>query len=171
LATLSPQQIGAGRTGGPLYRNSQSAALTIREAVAAFLRSLSGLTPIVGTRIYKQDPSQQSKYPCLVIEQPTRNYGMNLAGADGTSIATVQITAMSLQESTAVAAMEVVRNNWQGFRGTQSGVPILWAYLDDEVDGTTPPPDASDQWIYQVAVTYRIKHRVPMPTSVSQTNV
>lgn len=171
MPTLSPQQTGAGRTGGSLYRPAQTPTLTIREAVAAWLRGLSALTAIVGTRIYKQDPSQLSSYPCVVIEQPSREYGRNLAGADGTSLADVQITALALKESQAVAIAEAVRNSWQCFRGTQSGVAILWAYLDDEADGSTAPPDGSDQWIYQNAVIYRIKHRVPLPTFVTQTNV
>ena len=145
--------------------------LTLREAIAAWVRSLSSLTPLVAGRVYKQDPSQVSKYPCVVIEQPTRDYGMNHSGADGTSWATVQLTAMALFESQSVAIAEVIRNNCQGFRGMQSGVAIMRCYLDDEADGTTPPVAASDRWIYQVAITYRIQHRVPMPTSVTQTNV
>lgn len=169
--TLSPQQFGANRFGGPLYRASAPVTvLTLREAVMAWLRTLTSLTAIVGQRVYKQDPSQVALYPCIAVEMPTRDYGYNHSGADGTSIGTIQITAISSQESSAVAAVEVIRNNWQGFRGTQSGVPIMWAYLDDEADGTTEPPDGSDGWIYQVAVSYRIKHRVPLPTSVTQVN-
>jgi hypothetical protein len=171
VATLSPQRFGANRFGGPLFRvPSNVTVLTLREAVMAWLRSLSPLTSIVGQRIYKQDPSQMSLYPCIAVEMPTRDYGYNHSGADGTSTGHIQITALSSSESSAVAAIEVIRNNWQGFRGTQSGVPIMWAYLDDEADGTTEPPDGSDGWIYQAAVTYRIKHRVPAPTSVTQVN-
>jgi hypothetical protein len=145
--------------------------LTLREAVNARLRGLSALTAIVGNRIYKQDPSQLSSYPCIAVELPERSYGYNLAGHDGTSLATLKFTAFSSTESAAVAAIEVIRNSMQGFRGLQSGVPILWCYLDGEEDDTVPPPDGSDQWIYEASVTYRVKHRVPTPSSVTQTNV
>jgi hypothetical protein len=185
-AFTSPQVAVASTTPNTLYFNSRpfsSVAFnsslgpvtyvtqSIRQAVAAWLRTLTGLTQLVGTRIYWSDPSQIAKYPCIAVKVNTRDYGYNLSGHDGTSLATVQITALALTESSAISVIEIVRNNFQGFRGLQSGVPILWCYLGDEADGTTEPPDGSDQWIYQAAVEYRIKHRVPMPTSVTQTNV
>jgi hypothetical protein len=153
------------------FGGTNGVILSLRQAVNAWLRSIPGLTAVVGTRIYKEDPSQMSLYPCLAVELPTRSYGHNLAGADGTSLATLKFTAYSLLESSAVAAIEAIRNNADGFRGIQSGVPILRCFLDEEEDDTVPPPDGSDQWIYSASVTYLIKHRVPTPTSVTQTNV
>lgn len=170
MATLSPQQFGANRFSGPLFRGAAT-ILDFRQAINAWLRSLSALTAVVSTRIYKQDPSQLALYPCLAVEMPERRYGHNLAGADGTSDATVKFTAYSLYESSAVAAIEAIRNSLDGFRGSQSGVAILRCFLDDEEDATVPPPDGSDQWIYAPSVTYIIRHRVPAPTSVTQTNV
>jgi hypothetical protein len=148
-----------------------STVLTLREAVVAWLRSLSPLASIIASRVYFEQPSQLSLYPCVTVKVTARSYGKNLYGADGTSLATVEILPLSLQESSCIAAAEVIRNNCDGFRGTQSGVPILWCKLDDESDDSTPPPDGSDMWIYQVPVNYRIKHRVPLPTSVTQVNV
>ncbi len=134
----------------------------LRQAVVAWLRTLGDLSAIIGTRIYFDQPSQLSSYPCVVVEVTKRSYGHNHSGPDGTSQATVQITSLaSLRgEAQAVAASEVVRNNADGFRGLQSGVAILRCFLGDEADGATPPPDGSDQWIYQVALEYEIAHRV-----------
>ncbi len=101
-----------------------------------------------------------SLYPCVVVQVSKRTYGHNHSGADGTSQATVQITTLSATEAVAIAASEVVRNNADGFCGTQSGVQILRCFLGDEADGATPPPDGSDSWIYQVALEYEIAHRV-----------
>ncbi len=112
-----------------------------------------------------------SLYPCVTVQVTDRAWGRNLAGPDGTSTATVEIDGLALHESTCIAIAEAIRNNFDGFRGLQSGVPILWQKYQNESDDTTEPPDGSDAWIYHVIVKYRIKHRVPLPTSVTQTNV
>lgn len=145
-------------------------AATLREAVRAWLVSQSSVTAVVGQRVYFAVPSQLAAYPCIAVMVPTRSYGHNLAGADGTSVATVEITALGLTESDCIAAAEAVRNFADGFQGTQSGVAIMTCLYDDESDPTpVPPPDGSDNWICQATIDYRVKHRVPRPTSVTQT--
>ncbi len=132
----------------------------LRESVVGFLNSMTLLTALVGNRIYFEDPSQLALYPCVVVQVTKRTYGHNLAGPDGTSLATVQITTISGSESSGIAIAEVVRNNMDGFRGFQSPVPILRCLYSDEADTAIPPPTGSDQWIYQVALEYEIAHRV-----------
>jgi hypothetical protein len=132
---------------------------------------MPSLASIIGSRIYFSNPSQLSQYPCLTVNVGKREYGYNLAGHDGTSLATIDITAYSLTEASAIAIAEIIRNNFQGFRGTQSGVAILRCFLDDESDDTSQPIDGSDQWIYECSLSYVVKHRVPVPTNVTQTDV
>lgn len=158
---------GFGGVGG-------SAPLTLREAVRAWLVSQASVTSLVGSNVYFGVPSQLAAYPCLVILVPTRSYGHNLAGADGTSVATVEITGLGLRESQCVAMAEAIRNFADGFQGVQSGVPIMSCLLDDPAEADpvpVPPPDGSDQFIYQITLDYRVKHRVAKPTSVTQTPV
>jgi hypothetical protein len=135
-------------------------AFELRQSIVAWLQSLANLTTIIGPRVYFEAPSQASMYPCLAVQITKREYGHNHSGPDGTSRATAQITALAYSEATAIAAVEVVRNNVDGFRGLQSGIAILRCFLGDEADGVTPPVDGSDQWIYQVALEYEIAHRV-----------
>jgi hypothetical protein len=149
----------------------QGGILTFREAIIARLNSIAALTTLVGTRIYWDDPSQLSVYPCLVVQVANRDYGHNLDGADGVSVATVSIEAISQFESISVACIEAVRNSLDGFRGPQSGVGIMSCYLEDEVDATTPPLAGHKEWIYHVVTEWKIKHRVPAPTAVTQTSV
>jgi hypothetical protein len=129
------------------------------------------LGELIGNRIYFSNPSQLSQYPCLTVVVRTRAYGYNLGGHDGSSLATVEITALALRESDAIEIAEVIRNNMQGFRGLQTGVAILRCFLDEESDDTSQPIDGSDQWIYEATLSYVMKHRVPYPTDVTQTNV
>jgi hypothetical protein len=146
------------------------AVLTLREAVAAWLRSQSSVASIVGNRIYFGQPSQRASYPCLAFKISSRSYGHNLAGADGTSIATITFIALGNAQSQTVAVAEAIRNFADGFRGLQNGVAILSCLLDDESDDEYQPPDGSDVWIYQTSLDYVVKHRVPSPSSVTQTN-
>lgn len=148
-----------------------SGALSLREAVIAWLKSLSTLTSIVGSRVYFSAPSQISSYPCVAVKVSERSWGRNLSGADGTSTATVEIDGLGLTESSCIAIAEAIRNNFDGFRGTQSGLPILSNYYTEESDDIFDPVDGSDQHIYSALQKYRVKHRVPLPTSVTQTNV
>ncbi len=148
-----------------------SPPLTLREAVVAWLNSLTALVALVGTRIYFADPSQLSLYPCVVVQVTNRSYEHNLAGSDGVSLATVHIEAISQFESVSVACVETWRNYFDGFRGTQSGVPIGRCFLNDEFDAETPPLAGSDLWIYHVVTEYVIWHRVPLPTNATQTNI
>ncbi len=149
---------------------------TIREAIVSFLNSLVPLTAIVGPRIYWAHPSQKSNYPNVCVGVSERSWGHNLDGADGTSTATFDITVQHQDpggsgESTCVAMAEAIRNYFDGFRGTQVSVAILSIFLMDEGDDQVASIDGSDNWVYQIALTYRVRHRVPTPTSVSQTNV
>ncbi len=144
---------------------------TFREAVVAWLNSITALTDLIGDRIYYADPSQLSVYPCVVVYIPTREYQHNLSGSSGVSLATVHIEAISQSESQSQACMEAIRNNLDGFRGTKSGVSIGRCFLEDEYDAQTPPLAGGLTWIYHYATEYKIWHRVPLPTSVTQTNI
>ncbi len=149
---------------------------TIREAIVSFLNSLVPLTAIVGPRIYWAHPSQKSNYPNVCVGVSERSWGHNLDGADGTSTATFDITVQHQDpggsgESTCVAMAEAIRNYFDGFRGTQVSVAILSIFLMDEGDDQVASIDGSDNWVYQIALTYRVRHRVPAPTSVTQVNV
>lgn len=150
-------------------------SLTLREAVVAKLNSITALTNSVNTRIYYEDPSQLSIYPCVVVQIPDRGWDHNLDGADGVSTATVHIEAISQYESVTMACLEAVRNQLDGFRGyftnSNTGVAVMTCLLQDEFDQTTPPLAGSDLWIYHMVHEYRLKHRVPFPTNASQTNV
>lgn len=147
------------------------AARTLREAVRAWLAGQAAVSAIVGQRIYFGVPSQMAAYPCLVVTVPHRSYGHNLSGADGTSVATVEITAVASYESQCVALAEAIRDFADGFRGPQSGVAIMSCSLDEPAEADPVPdvaPDGSDDRIYRVTLDYRIKHRVPVPSRVTQ---
>jgi hypothetical protein len=131
----------------------------------SFLYDVTDLAHIVGNRIYFAVPSQLSAYPCVVVKVADRGYSHNLAGSDSISSADMQLTALALYENQAVAAAEAIRQSFDGFGGTVDGVPMMQTFLIDESDDQVTPPDGSDNWIYMVTLTYRVRHRVPAPAS------
>jgi hypothetical protein len=150
------------------------AALTIREAVAAKLNALASLTSIIGPRIYWSDASQQMVYPCIVCTVESREFGHNHSGADGTSTAQFSFVAMSQgngSEQTCVAIVKAIRIAFDNFMGVQSGVQFLRTFITAEPDAPVFPPDGSDYWIYTITGEYEIVHRLPFPTTVTQTDV
>lgn len=150
------------------------AASTFRESVICALNNITALTAIVGSRIYWGDPSQRAVYPNVCLRLADRARTRNLSGAAGQSTATVEITIQSnaiggmLQCN---AAAQAIYDSLEGFRGYQNSVAWQTCYLEDEPDETSMPVDGNDRWVYAVTVTLRIKHRVPMPANVTQTNV
>lgn len=145
---------------------------TLNEAVYSWFSGLTALQAIIGARIMPSVPSQATAYPCAVLKFPQSANGHNLDGADGTGVATVEITALALQQSQCLAIAEAIRNSADGFRGTQSDVAIMSFLQTDTADGDPyPPPDGSDEQIRNITIEYRCKYRLPAPTSVTQTNV
>ena len=146
------------------------AASDLREAVIAWLGVLAPLEGLVGNRVYYEEPSQLSSYPCVAVEVTEREFGKNLAGADGSSRALVEIRSLAQLKSQSVAISKVVYDYFFGFRGVQDGVPVLSNYYEDEADQVSQPIDGSDMWIYHTVLSYRVKHRVPVPANITQTN-
>ena len=145
-----------------------------RQSVIYFLNNIAALTAIVGGRIYWADPSERSIYPNVCCKVTKRDYLYNLAGDAGVSTAEVDVVIQSQglsAESNIVAGSKAIRDNLSGFRGLVNGCPWMWCYLDDEFDDAMAPPDGSARWIYSLTLTYRIRHRVPAPANVTQTNV
>ncbi len=173
----TPQQlIRAGRTWVPnpppvVPSNIDNPQLTIREAVIARLNALTPLTAIVGPRIYWEDASEIAVYPCVICAVTSRDWGHHLPGADGTSLATFTLDALARDEATSKAIADIIRQSFDGFCGFQSGIYFLRTFIVDENDSAFQPADGSDKWTFQVSTTYEIKHRVPFPTTVTQTDV
>ncbi len=166
LVWLNDLGMGAGGT---------AAAADFRQSVAYALGQISGLTAVVGTRIYWADPSQRAIYPNCCLKCTHLESVKNLGGEGGVKTGTVEITIQSnlpAAVSALVAAAKAIYDSLAGFRGYQNGCPWMWClYDDDESDDSVAPPDGSPNWIYSLTVVYRIRHRVPLPANVTQTNV
>lgn len=147
---------------------------TFRQALTAKLQSISELTAIVGMAIY---PGALPVTHLLDRDGPALTYtitgfprGHDLAGSDGTGTATVQLSAWADQIAESDAIALAIRNAIDGvFNDSSWGngtVVIMFCLHEDEEDLPEPPKEGSDMWIYQIANTYQVRHRVVLPTFV-----
>jgi hypothetical protein len=146
-------------------------ALTFRQTLRAKLGAIPELTAIVGGAIYvgalPQTHDLGRDGPALTYSISTYPRNHVLAGADGTASARVQFSAWSYQQSKADAIALALwdaldgppANPWAG-----GGVGIMSVSHQDEVDLPEPPKTGSDQWTYQIASEYLIRHRTGTPT-------
>lgn len=141
-----------------------------RQALEARLLASDALAAYVGDNIFyavlpqKHDLGRDG--PALTFLVVSRPMGHDLGGSDGTATARVQFSAWSYREKTSDLITEAIRNLFDGTpqvwgNGT---VKVMSAIQEDEVDLPEEPRAGSDQWTYQIASDYSIKHRVSLPT-------
>lgn len=150
-------------------------AQDIRQAVYAKLASIAAVNSIVGSAIYPHALPMTHELdrdgPALTYTVTTNVPGHVLTGSDGTSTARVQLSAWA-QGTNGVAQVATITSalfnaldgltevsNW-GDGSTE----VLSCLKTEEVDLPEPPKAGRDEWIRQVASTYEIKYRVPIPT-------
>lgn len=140
---------------------------TIREAVRGRLVESAEVHDQVEGRVYPGSLPQKATLPAVTFFVPARTGGHNLKGSNGTVVTRVQISAWANRQSEVVAIAEAIRHRFDGFKGLMGEVEILSCLFQDEVDLPEPPNDGSDRWTHQIAIDYRISHRVSIPSQLS----
>lgn len=140
---------------------------TIREAVRGRLVESAEVHDQVEGRVYFGALPQKAKLPAVTFFVPSKVAGHHLKGSNATSITRIQISAWSHRQAECVAIAEAVRQRFDGLQGTMGEVHVLSCLLQHEIDLPEPPKIADDQWTYQIALDYRISHRVPPPSQLS----
>ena len=145
--------------------------LTFRQTLHAKLSSVPEITQVVGSAIYfgalPQTHDLGRDGPALTYSISSYPRGHVLSGPDGTASAHVQISAWSYLESQADAIVLAV---WNAIDGTPrnpwatNAVTIMSVSQQDETDLPEAPKAGSDQWVYQIATEWLIRHRTAIPT-------
>lgn len=139
---------------------------TLREALFARLRATPALTALVGARIYFNALPQSvsgPSLPAVTFYIAARSFRRNLGGPNGTSLATVRVSAWARTELEAAAMVESIRANFDGYQGLWGRVQIMGCFLEDAADLPEFPRQGTDTYTYQVALTFNVVHRVPKP--------
>jgi hypothetical protein len=142
----------------------------IRQAVYARLMATSGVTELVGGRMFFGALPQSINLadgPALSYQVITRPYGHTLKGSDGTSRARVQISAHSYSEAISNQIMVAVNDAFDGYRGLMGEIDVTVSILKGRADIPAPPFASTDQWTFSVSADYLINHRVTFPDALT----
>lgn len=143
-----------------------------RQNLYAKLNSITEITSIVNTAIYPDVLPETHQLdrdgPALTYNITSLPRNHNIVGSDGTATARVQLSAWALQVSSSDAITLALFNALDGLVNDSSwgdgSITVRSCLQQEETDITEPFEAGTDQWIYQIASDYEIKHTVTIPT-------
>jgi hypothetical protein len=130
----------------------------IDQALMAYLKSLAGLTALVGTRIHFIRVPQGTAMPYVIILDVSNVIPADLKGVLDIEEPNKQISTYASTKEGATAVADQLRNALDDFSGTLSGITVqhirrltdtMTDYLGE--DGTTPVHIAD----LEFSITYR----------------
>jgi len=135
----------------------------ILEAIKTRLEAVSGVTDLVGTRIYTK-AHQNKQHPLIWMQRITGGHTQGLSGSMGHAAPLIQITAQAYQKADAAEVAEQVRLALDGWSGNWAGVEVqLMSIVNGPFDIDVPPKGGDDRWTHQKVTDYRASHQVATP--------
>lgn len=136
--------------------------MLIEQALATHLANDSGISAIVGTRIYAGLRPQKSPLPSIVYSRVSGVRIESLQGSSGLARPRFQIDCCGKSYPAVKNLAEAIRLSLEGFRGTMGGgggvVVQCVRYLGD-IDFYS-----DDEEIFRVALDFEIWHNEPRPS-------
>lgn len=163
MAYFGGNYFGANYYGPNYYGEVGTAPATspLRPAIAAMLAGNSTVASLTSGRVYFGSAPQAVAYPWLVYWISDRSYGYTLGGADGTSLATVQIQIAAYTEAVSDQLAIAIRGLLGDLApGVYQGCYILRSLISHEADVLIAPKGGSGQWISVIDLAFDVMHRV-----------
>lgn len=140
--------------------------MLLEEALYDWLSADTGISALVGNRIFPNKIPQGETYPQITFFRVSSPRVRNFGEPDGLANPRIQVDCWGLTLASAVAVGEAVRNSdggvalnhkLDGFRGTMGdspGVTIQSAQLEDERHTYNAPQHDDDKGVHQVSQDY-----------------
>ena len=139
-------------------------ALIVKE-LQTHLEAQSGITNLVGTRIYSHHLRRDTAtYPLITHQLVGNDHEHMLSGAAGIASARFQIDCWGLKMSDVEALAEQVRLAMQGYQGTMGSTCVKFTLFLNEFDLSESPKDASEQWLYRRVLEFQVKYAESIPS-------
>ena len=124
-------------------------------AVYAALSAASGVTSLIGTRIYPRTLPQRHTLPALTYRLVSAPRELHHEGAEAVVEARVQTTSHAATYSAVKGLQGAVQTAMDGLApGTYGGVVVEKAYTEDGPDGHDPQTE-TELAVTDVLITYR----------------
>lgn len=128
----------------------------VEKAIRDILITSTGVSSIVAKRVYNGFPPQEVTLPFIVFKREATDRFRTLSGANGLVVADVEINCLSLTASQLQTLSDEVRQSLDNYAGTNKGVTIQRAMIDDESDDIEIETSGSDKRVRRRALDFRV---------------
>ena len=133
--------------------------MNIIQTVRQYLINVSGVTDLVGTRIYPEHLPQTITKPAIVLREVSGDSEQHLTDLSGLGYSRVRAQCYAETEAAAVAVRDAVRiSGLATHRGTVDGVWLCGATIEGRGLGADPPADGSDTWDWYAWLDFRLSY-------------
>lgn len=108
--------------------------MTIDEALVAFFASQSGVTALIGTRLYPMVAPQNPTYPHAIYQRISSVRTGSLAGDSGLVDPRFQISAKAQSYAAARNTCIALRDAISGYQGLMGALPVSASVAESEND-------------------------------------
>jgi len=119
------------------------------------------VTHHTGNRIYYSHLPTQTARPCLLVSLISDTYTSTTTRNSNIARARIQVDAIATTPKQTFDLAKQVFRCLQGYRGGD----IVLVTLDNQLDSSLPPSDASNEWEYRRIQDYEVCYRVNLDTS------
>lgn len=110
----------------------------IEIALFSYLQTKTGLTALVGARIYKNRLPEKGTRPCVLYERLAANRDRVLSGSLGACAAVYQFDVFADSAASLEAVRQQLRVALDGYSGTSGSVTIQSSWLINDWDEYVP---------------------------------
>lgn len=141
--------------------------MPLKDSLYEHLKDDSGVSAIVGTRIYPHLAPQDASRPYITYALISSVRRPHMVAASGVVSQRIQINCWGDTDLGADTLGNAAREALDGFRGTMGTdieTDVRRVFLDEESDAFEGPTDGREQGIYCVQQDYIIWHAESVPT-------
>lgn len=131
----------------------------IESSLRTYLLSKPAMIAVVGQRIHCNDLPQNCTFPAIAFQTISDIPDHHLRGANGLSVARIQVNCYALTYEDAKLAAEALRLSTDGFCGTVGVHAVNPMTVEDQNDLLQPPITASEKPVFGVAVDLRLAYQ------------
>lgn len=143
--------------------------MSIQSALYEHLKDDSGISAIVGDKVYPLVASGDDSPPYITFQLITRRHEHDLGAASGLARTRIQVNCWESTAALAEALADTVRESLDGFSGTMgttNAAAVKSCRLDGEVEAYDPPADAdrAEAGVFSVKMDFLIWYGETIPT-------
>lgn len=139
--------------------------MSLRDDFRTYLLTQAAITTLVSQRIFSGHIPQREDYPAITINEITGGYAHDLSGGSGFAEPIIQVDAWAKTNASCEAIAEALRGELQGYRGTMGSTTSVRAVvLQNEIDLSETPTDASDTWTFRRTQDYYVNYACSIPS-------